>query len=58
MPLYLDVHSIEGGVSALDVAAVHQKDVAEQGSTASTSLDSHRDVPTVAVHLAFTLWAP
>ena len=31
MPLYLDVHSLEGGVSAADVAAAHKKDIEEQG---------------------------
>ncbi len=31
MPLYLDVHTIEGGVSAADVAAAHEKDLEEQG---------------------------
>lgn len=30
MPLYMDVHSIEGGVSAGDVAAAHMKDLQEQ----------------------------
>ncbi len=30
MPLYLDVHSIEGGVSAKDVADAHKKDLQEQ----------------------------
>ena len=31
MPLYMDVHSIEGGVSAEDVAAAHRKDLETQG---------------------------
>ncbi len=31
MPLYMDVHSIEGGVSAKDVADAHMKDLEEQG---------------------------
>ena len=31
MPLYMDVHSIEGGVSAQDVADAHMKDVEIQG---------------------------
>lgn len=31
MPLYMDVHTIEGGVSASDVAAAHQKDLETQG---------------------------
>lgn len=31
MPLYMDVHTIEGGVSAADVAAAHQADLAAQG---------------------------
>jgi len=31
MPLFMDVHSIEGGVSAADVAAAHQKDLETQG---------------------------
>jgi leucyl aminopeptidase (aminopeptidase T) len=30
MPLYLDVHNIEGGVSAADVAKAHEADVAHQ----------------------------
>ena len=31
MPLYLDVHNIEGGVSAQDVAQAHMKDLEVQG---------------------------
>jgi hypothetical protein len=31
MPLYMDVHTIEGGVSAEDVAGAHQKDLETQG---------------------------
>ena len=27
MPLYMDVHTVEGGVKAADVAAAHAKDV-------------------------------
>jgi hypothetical protein len=30
MPLFMDVHNIEGGVSAADVAAAHQADLATQ----------------------------
>ncbi len=30
MPLYMDVHNIEGGVSAKDVADAHMKDLQEQ----------------------------
>ena len=30
MPLYMDVHTMEGGVSATDVAGAHQKDVSVQ----------------------------
>ena len=30
MPLYLDIHKIDGGVSASDVAEAHRKDVATQ----------------------------
>ena len=30
MPLYLDVHTIEGGVSATDVADAHQRDLEVQ----------------------------
>ena len=30
--LYMDVHTIEGGVSAADVAAAHQADLATQGA--------------------------
>lgn len=32
MPLFMDVHTIEGGVSADDVAAAHAADLEEQGS--------------------------
>ena len=31
MPLFMDVHSLEGGVSAKDVAEAHAKDVETQG---------------------------
>jgi hypothetical protein len=31
MPLYMDVHNIEGGVSAADVEKAHLADLAEQG---------------------------
>lgn len=31
MPLYMDVHSLDGGASASDVAAAHQKDLETQG---------------------------
>ena len=31
MPLYLDVHNVEGGVSAKDVAAAHEADLKTQG---------------------------
>lgn len=31
MTLFMDVHNIEGGVSAADVAAAHEQDVATQG---------------------------
>jgi hypothetical protein len=30
MPLFMDVHTLEGGVTAEDVAAAHQKDVETQ----------------------------
>ena len=30
MPLFMDVHTLEGGVSADDVAAAHQKDLETQ----------------------------
>jgi hypothetical protein len=30
MPLYMDVHNIEGGVTVDDVAEAHRKDVEEQ----------------------------
>jgi Protein of unknown function (DUF4242) len=30
MPLFMDVHTIEGGVSATDVADAHMKDLQEQ----------------------------
>jgi hypothetical protein len=32
MPLFMDVHNMEGGVSAADVAKAHAADVATQGS--------------------------
>ncbi|HSG78332.1 MAG TPA: DUF4242 domain-containing protein [Acidimicrobiia bacterium] len=32
MPLYMDVHSLDGSVSASDVAAAHQRDVEVQGA--------------------------
>ena len=32
MSLFMDVHNIEGGVSATDVAAAHQADLETQGS--------------------------
>jgi len=32
MPLFMDVHSIDGGVSAADVAGAHQADLATQGT--------------------------
>lgn len=31
MPLFMDVHNMEGGVSATDVAGAHQKDLEVQG---------------------------
>jgi hypothetical protein len=31
MPLYMDIHNIEGGVSAEDVAEAHRKDLETQG---------------------------
>ncbi len=31
MPLYMDVHNMDGGVSAEDVAKAHQADVETQG---------------------------
>ena len=32
MPLYMDVHTIEGGVAAGDVADAHMKDLQEQAA--------------------------
>jgi hypothetical protein len=32
MPLYMDVHNMDGGVSADDVAKAHEADLATQGS--------------------------
>ena len=32
MPLFMDVHNIEGGVSADDVAGAHKADLATQGA--------------------------
>jgi len=31
MPLFMDVHTIEGGVSAADVAGAHERDLETQG---------------------------
>ncbi|WP_127503970.1 DUF4242 domain-containing protein [Actinoplanes solisilvae] len=31
MPVFMDVHNVEGGVSASDVAAAHEADLATQG---------------------------
>lgn len=31
MPLFMDVHNMEGGVSAADVAGAHEKDLEVQG---------------------------
>lgn len=31
MPLFMDIHTIEGGVSASDVAGAHMADLATQG---------------------------
>ena len=31
MPLFMDIHTLEGGVSAADVAGAHQKDLETQG---------------------------
>ena len=31
MPLFMDVHTIEGGVAAADVAGAHSKDLETQG---------------------------
>jgi hypothetical protein len=31
VPLYMDVHSVDGGVSAKDVADAHMKDLETQG---------------------------
>lgn len=32
MPLFMDAHTVEGGVSAADVAGAHQADLAAQGA--------------------------
>ncbi|MEI6361378.1 MAG: DUF4242 domain-containing protein [Actinomycetes bacterium] len=32
MPLYMDMHNMDGGVSAADVAAAHAKDVETQAA--------------------------
>lgn len=32
MPLFMDVHSIDGGVSAADVAKAHEADLVTQGA--------------------------
>jgi hypothetical protein len=31
MPVFMDVHNVEGGVAASDVATAHQADLATQG---------------------------
>jgi hypothetical protein len=31
MPLFMDIHTVEGGVSATDAAAAHAADLATQG---------------------------
>jgi hypothetical protein len=31
MPMFMDVHTIEGGVAAADVAAAHEADLQKQG---------------------------
>ena len=31
MPLFLDVHTVDGGISAADVAGAHEQDLATQG---------------------------
>lgn len=38
MPMFLDVHTIEGGVAADDVAKAHQADLDEQGAHGVTYL--------------------
>ena len=32
MPLFMDVHNLEGGVSAADAAGAHEADIATQGA--------------------------
>jgi Protein of unknown function (DUF4242) len=32
MPLFMDMHSVDGGVSAADVTGAHEADLATQGS--------------------------
>ena len=32
MPLFMDMHNIDGGVSAADVAGAHEADLATQGA--------------------------
>jgi hypothetical protein len=36
MALFMDIHSIDGGVSAADVAAAHQKDRETHGLVAES----------------------
>lgn len=38
MSLFIDVHTVEGGVSASDVAEAHQKDLKTQGEYAVSYL--------------------
>jgi hypothetical protein len=44
--------------SALDADVVSQWNAIAQAETVLLRLDRHRDVPTVAAHLVFTLLAP
>jgi len=38
MPLFMDMHNIDGGVSAADVAGAHEADLATQGAYGVTYL--------------------
>ena len=45
MPLYLDVHTIDGGVSASDVADAHMKDLEVQEKEIARRQTKHGSGP-------------
>jgi len=42
MPLFMDMHTVEGGVSAAGVAGAHQADLATAAAVLSAELALHR----------------